>query len=233
MSGVLAETPPARPILAVIGGTGALGRALARRWHRAGFDVMIGSRDAGKAAAAATALVEQAVEGKPPPLRGMSNRDAAAAADIAVLSVPYASHADILTDIREAVRGRLVVDCTVPLRPPKVGTVNLPPAGSAAVEARELLGDGTVVVSAFHNVAAHKLASDDPIDCDVLVFGDDKAARTTVIALVEALGLRGWHGGPLVNSAAAEALTSVLITINRQHKIDGAGIRITGIPAAG
>lgn len=233
--------PQARPTLALIGGTGALGSGLAWRWSCAGYPVLIGSRDAERAVAAAEAL-RQRVAGAAdatgqaagePIVQGMTNRAAAAGADVAVVTVPYASHAEILTDIREAVAGRLVVDCTVPLRPPKVGTVALPAAGSAAVEARALLGTDTTLVSAFHNVAAHKLAEDRPIDCDVLVFGDDKAARTTVITLVEALGLRGWHGGPLANAAAAEALTSVLITINRQHKIDGAGLRITGAPVAG
>ena len=112
--------------------------------------------------------------------------------------------------------------------PPKVGTVQLPEGGCAAVNAQKMLGDGVQVVSAFQNVAADKLKSDEDLDCDILVTGDKLAARETVIGLVEDAGLRGWHAGPLANSAAAEALTSVIIQINRRYKIAGAGIRITG-----
>jgi NADPH-dependent F420 reductase len=126
------------------------------------------------------------------------------------------------------VAGKIVVDTTVPLVPPKVMRVQLPPEGSAAVRAQRLLGGGVTVVSAFHNVAAHKLATDEDIDCDVLVFGDDKAARAKVVSLANQAGLRGLHGGMLANSAAAEALTSVLIFINKTYSVDGAGIRITG-----
>jgi 8-hydroxy-5-deazaflavin:NADPH oxidoreductase len=95
--------------------------------------------------------------------------------------------------------------------------------------AQKILGEGVKVVSAFHNVAAHKLATDAAVDCDVLVFGDDKAARDSVVRLVAACGLRGLHAGVLANSAAAEALTSILIFVNKQYAVDGAGVRITGI----
>jgi len=114
--------------------------------------------------------------------------------------------------------------------PPKVGTVQLPEQGSAAVQAQTFLGDGVQVVSAFQNVGAQHLQEDHAIDCDVLVTGNKRAARDTVIKLVEAVGLKGWHAGPLANAAAAEAMTSILITINRHHKIEGAGIVITGEP---
>ncbi len=120
------------------------------------------------------------------------------------------------------------MDTTVPLVPPKVMRVQLPPEGSAAQRAQELLGEGVTVVSAFHNVAAHKLASGENPDCDVLVFGDDKVARTKVVALANQAGMRGIHGGALANSAAAEALTSVLIFINKNYQVDGAGVKITG-----
>jgi 8-hydroxy-5-deazaflavin:NADPH oxidoreductase len=129
------------------------------------------------------------------------------------------------------VQGKVLIDATAPLRPPKVATVQLPPEGSAAKAAQDFLGAGVRVVSAFQDVAAHKLAElDREIDCDVLVTGNDQEAREQVIRLVEAAGLRGWHAGPIENSAAAEALTSILIAINRRYKIDGAGIRITGVP---
>ena len=122
-----------------------------------------------------------------------------------------------------------MVDTTVPLMPPKVARVQLPPEHSAALAAQKRLGAGVRVVAAFHNVAAHKLQHDAPIDCDVLVFGDDPKDREVVLTLAQAAGLRGLHAGPLANSVAAEALTSVLIGINRTYKVDGAGIRITGI----
>jgi NADPH-dependent F420 reductase len=109
--------------------------------------------------------------------------------------------------------------------------VQLPSEGSAAAIARNILGDEVRLVSAFHNVGASKLHSGEPVNCDVLVFGDEPAAREEVIRLAEILGTRGIHGGPLANSAAAEAMTSVLISINRRYKVAGAGIRITGLAA--
>jgi len=210
-----------RPVLAIVGGTGALGTGLATRFAAAGYPVVIGSREAAKAAASAAVI---------PTSRGMENATAAAAGEIVVLTVPFASHEATLTAIREAVSGKILIDATVPLLPPKVATVQLPPEGSAAVAAQRLLGEGVRVVSAFHNVAAHKLTEGQQIDCDVLVCGNDRGARETVIALAAAIGLRGIDAGPLANSAAAEALTSVLIGINRRYKSDGAGIRITGLP---
>ncbi len=223
----MTDSPPS---IAIIGGTGALGGGLAARWARAGHAVIIGSRSPDKAARAAAAI--EAGAGAPS-VRGMGNAEAAAAGDIVVVTVPYANHSAILDQIGAAVGGKIVVDATVPLTPPKVGTARLPEHGSAAQAAQAILGEGAVVVSAFHNVAAHKLAKAAPIDCDVLVCSDDEAARAAVVALVGALGLRGLHAGPLANSAAAEALTSVLITINRRYKVDGAGIRITGDLAGG
>lgn len=138
------------------------------------------------------------------------------------------AQADTLADIAPHVQGKIVVDTTVPLMPPKVMRVQLPAEGSAAVRAAGLLGEGVNVISAFHNVAAHKLATDEAVECDCLVFGDDKASRGFGIALAEAAGLRGLHGGALVNSAAAEALTSVIIFLNKTYQIDGGGIKITG-----
>jgi NADPH-dependent F420 reductase len=142
--------------------------------------------------------------------------------------VPFAAQEATLADIRAHVAGKIVVDTTVPLMPPKVMQVQLPAEGSAAMRAQTLLGEGANVVSGFHNVAAHKLATDEEIACDVLVFGNDKAARAQVIALAAHARLRGLHGGALVNSAAAEAMTSVLIFMNRAYQVDGAGVQITG-----
>lgn len=216
----------AKPTLAIIGGTGDLGTGLARRWAKAGYPLVIGSRGADKAEAAALALAEIATGPKP---RGLANREAAAAGDVIVLTVPFATASAVIEDIKSVVQGKLVIDTTVPLVPPRVARVQLPPEGSAAVAAQVRLGDGVRVISAFHNVAAHKLEQLDlALDCDVLVFGDKPEDRDVAIKLAEALGVRGLHAGPLANSAAAEALTSVIIGINRTYKVDGASIRITG-----
>jgi len=219
---------PGKPTVALIGGTGDLGTGLAMRWVAAGYPVIIGSREPAKAAQAAQRLAPPA--GAPAP-RGLPNAAAAAAAEVVVITVPFASHDSILAEIRESVAGKLVIDATVPLVPPKVARVQLPPDDSAAVAAQRALGEAARVVSAFHNVAALKLQKGEPIDCDVLVFGDKPEDREVAIRLAEDAGLRALHAGPLANSAAAEALTSVLIGINRNYKVDGAGIRITGIPS--
>ncbi len=216
-----------RPTLAIIGGTGALGSGLATRWAAAGYPVILGSRTADKAVAAAAAI--PAGNGVPA-VRGMENGAAAASGEIVVVTVPFATHEAILDEVRAGASGKILIDTTVPLVPPKVATVQLPPHGSAAVGAQLKLGDGVRVVSAFHNVAAHKLQTGEAIDCDVLVCGNDRAARDVVIGLAEAIGLHGVDAGPLANSVAAEALTSILIGINRRYKIDGAGLRITGFP---
>lgn len=207
-------------VVAVVGGTGKLGAAIAGRLARAGRRVVIGSRSADGAAEAAAAIGHGA--------RGMANADAARSGDIVIVTVPFAAQSATLAEIAPHVAGKIVVDTTVPLVPPKVMRVQLPAEGSAAQRAAGLLGDDVRVVSAFHNVAAHKLATDEDIACDVLVFGDDKAARGDVVALANAMGLRGLHAGALANSAAAEALTSILIFLNKTYKVDGAGIAITG-----
>lgn len=206
--------------IAVIGGTGNLGAAIARRLAKSGRTVIIGSRTVEAAQKAATELGFG--------LTGLANADAAAKADIVIVTVPFAAQTATLKDIAPHVAGKIVVDTTVPLVPPKVMRVQLPAEGSAAIRAEQLLGAGVTVTSAFHNVAGHKLATDDAIECDVLVFGDDKAARSKVVELANQTGLRGLHGGALVNSAAAEALTSILIFMNKTYQVDGAGIRITG-----
>jgi hypothetical protein len=206
--------------VAVVGGTGNLGAAVARRLAKAGRRVVIGSRSSESAAKAAAALGFG--------LTGATNADAAAACDIIIVTVPFAAQGATLAGIAPHVAGKTVVDTTVPLVPPKVMRVELPAEGSAAVRAQALLGEGVTLVSAFHNVAAHKLITDADVDCDVLVFGDDKAARAEVIGLARQMGLRGLHGGALVNAAAVEALTSVLIFLNKTYQVDGAGIRITG-----
>jgi NADPH-dependent F420 reductase len=214
-------------IIAVIGGTGALGSGLARRWARAGYRVIIGSRSDEKAREAATEANAE-LDGDAV-IEGMANSQAAAAADIAVLTVPFAHQQDTLAGIREQLAGKILVDTTVPLVPPKVARVQLPQAGAAALLAQQAVGDQVQVVSAFQNVAADLVATDTKLDCDVLVTGDKPDARQVVVELAERAGMRAWHAGPLANAAAAEALTSILIFINRRHPGRHAGIAVTGI----
>jgi coenzyme F420-0:L-glutamate ligase/NADPH-dependent F420 reductase len=224
------EAPTLRPhpeqalsSIAIIGGTGALGGALAGRLAALGRRVWIGSRDPAKAAAAAADLA-----GADGPVSGAGLAEAAASADLCILTVPYAAHGETLAQIREAVQGKILIDATAPLKPPKVGTVQLPAAGAAAVEAAQILGHGVRVVSALQTIGAEKLASGGEIDADVLVTGDDAEAVEVVRNLLAELGLRSWHAGPLANSAAAEAMTSVLIQLNRRYKLAQSGLRITG-----
>ncbi len=217
-----------RPSIAVLGGTGDLGNGLAYQWAKAGYDVIIGSRGEEKAVNSANELNERIGIDT---VRGLANPDAAAAADIVTLTVPFATQEPILEVVKDAVQGKIFIDVTVPLMPPKVARVQMPPEGSAGIKAQNYLGDGVRVVSAFQNVAADHL-QEGHVECDVLVTGNDIDAREEVITLVEAAGMKGWHAGPIDNSVVAEALTSVLIHMNKRYKIDGAGIRITGEPTA-
>lgn len=220
----------ARPSIGIVGGTGDLGGGLAKRWAKAGFSIFIGSRRAESAQEAADALRSRAETESWAhcDVQGMENAEAAAAADLVVVTVPFGSQADTLEAIASAVVGKVVVDVTVPLVPPKVARVQMPAEGSAGQIAQAKLGEDVQVVSAFQNVAAAHLQTDDPINCDVLVCGNSKDARQLVIDLMGEIGMRGVHAGLINNAAAAEALTSVLINLNRQYKTH-TGIRITGI----
>ena len=222
------------PTLAILGGTGDLGTGLARRWAQAGYQVIIGSRTQEKAEAAVADLREVMAErgvGEVA-VQAMENLAAASAADIVVLTVPFSHQVSTLEMVRSALQGKILIDVTVPLVPPKVARVQLPEGGSAGKIAQTLLGDDVAVVSAFQNVAAAHLQEGHGVDCDVLVCGNKKDARQQVITLVEAAGMRGFHAGMIDNAAAAEALTSVLITINKQYGCH-AGIRISGLDNAG
>tara|TARA_B100001079_G_C16360487_1_gene492681 strand:- start:133 stop:765 length:633 start_codon:yes stop_codon:yes gene_type:complete len=208
--------------IAILGGTGALGLGLASRWIRSGHEVLIGSRtiESAKSACGKLNINED---------QGMLNVDAAKQAEIACLTVPFSFQLDILSEVKDALSGKILIDGTVPLVPPKVMRVQLPQEGCAAIKAQTLLGDSVQVISAFQNISAELLQTDAEIDCDVLVCGDKRDSREQVIALVNDAGLTGWHAGPLCNSAAAEALTSVLIAINKNHTIKHSGIKITGV----
>lgn len=213
--------------IAVLGGTGKEGSGLALRWAKAGHRVVVGSRDADRARSAAQSIKQRLGTGS---IEGMGNRDAAATADVVVLTVPYAAQRSTVQDVRDALTGKILVDATVPLVPPKVARVQLPEGGSAVAAIQDLLGTDVRVVAAFQNVSAELLADPDQVvDCDVLVCGDDVKAREAVVRLAADIGLRGIHAGVLANAAAVEALTSVLIAINMRYKVHGAGIRVTGI----
>ena len=211
--------------IAILGGTGDLGTGLAIRWSRAGHRIVIGSRRLEKAQAAVDHLATISPE---TPAVPMENPGAAAAGDIVVLTVPAEHQVSTLETVREGLTGKILIDVTAPLVPPRVGTVQLPKEGSAGKRAQDLLGDEVMVVSAFQNIAAHLLQEDVQIECDVLVAGNKRAARDKVIELIAEAGLTGWHAGPIENAAAAEALTSILIQINRRHEISHSGIKIVG-----
>ena len=158
-------------------------------------------------------------------IQGSSNIDAANLADMVVLTVPYSAHRVTLENIKAALLGKILIDVTVPLVPPAVTKVQMPAAGSAAREALEILGENALVASAFQNISFEYLFRDDPIDCDVLVTGNGKDVRSEVLKLVEAAGLKGWDAGPIENSMVVEGLTSILIGINKNHKMGMRGLK--------
>ena len=213
------------PTLSIIGGTGDLGSGLARGWSKAGYPVILGSRASEKAEQAAAALQAEGFNN----ISGTTNVAAAEKGEIIIVAVPFSNYEASLAEIKDAVKNKIVVTAVVPLVPPKVFIVQLPQAGSAALMAQAALDSSTKIVGAFHNVGAQKLHAGSKADCDVLVFGDDAEARAEIIKLANAVSNRGVDGGALANSAAAEALTSVLIAINRKYKVKGAGLSISGL----
>lgn len=214
--------------IAVLGGTGKEGGGLALRWAHRGHPVIIGSRTEERAEEAAAVMRETL--GASANIRGLANPDAAAAADIVVLSVPFAAQQSTVADVTSQLAGKILIDVTVPLVPPKVSRVQLPEGGSAVEAVQKILGEGVRVVSAFQNISAHHLTKlDEEIECDVLVCADDPQAAEEVVALAEEIGLTAWNAGPLCNSVVAEGLTSVLISLNRLYKVPGSGIRLTGL----
>ena len=210
-----------KKLISLLGGTGDLGTGLATRLLKAGYKVIIGSRTLEKAQHAERSLGKNT--------KGLLNKDAALQGEIIILTVPFAHQRGIVEECKTELKGKLFIDTTVPLMPPKVATVQLPNEGSAAEIAQNILGDDVRVVSAFQNISAELLQSDKEIDCDVLVCGNKKEWRQEVIDLVNTLGMKGWHAGMLPNSAAVEAMTSVLISINKHHAISHSGIKVTGL----
>jgi NADPH-dependent F420 reductase len=213
--------------IAILGGTGKEGKGLAFRWAKAGYRILIGSRSKEKATVTVQELLSN-LDGKAI-ISGTDYLTAVQVSNLVVLTVPYSVHRSTLELIKESLRGKLLVDVTVPLNPPKVTLVQMPPAGSAAMEARDVLGDGFEISSAFQNISYEHLAGDEQVECDVLVTGTSKQARVETLKLVEAAGLVGWDAGVLENSMVVEGLTSVLIHINKQYGSTHAGIKITGV----
>ncbi len=213
------------PRIAILGGTGDLGSGLAWQLLKAGYEVVIGSRSAEKAEQAASDLASSLPGAN---VRAADNAGAADSADIVIMTVPFANHEATIESVRQQVQGKIFVDTTVPLVPPKVMRVQMPADGPAAKHAQRLLGENVRVVSAFQNIAAAHLKAENLSDvaCDVLVCGNDAEARSVVIGLAEKMGLKAWHAGAIDNSVVAESLTSVLIFLNKKYGLDGAGIRI-------
>lgn len=216
--------------IAVLGGTGNLGYALAWRWARAGHQVTIGSRMAERAQDAAARLNQRLGKAL---VAGADNAAATRDAQVVTLAVPFAAQKATLDAVLPALSGQLLIDATVPLAPPQVAVAQLPREGSAAAITRNTVGERARVAAAFHNVAAELLEQDVPVDCDILVTADDAAVRREAMELVEDSGCRAVDAGRLANAAATEALTSLLIHINRAYKARHAGIRVTGIGPAG
>ena len=221
------ETTTTIKTIAIAGGTGKEGKGLAYRWAKAGYQLIIGSRQLEKAQSAADAL-NQLLKGSSI-VTGMLNSEAAQAADLVVLTVPFSAHIPTLEGLKKELKGKILVDVSVPLVPPKVSKVQMPPSGSAALEAKQVLGEESRIVSAFQNISYEHLLNDEEIICDVLVTGTDKEARSIVVKLVKDAGMVGWDAGPIENSVVAEGMTSILIGLNKQYGVQSAGIKITGV----
>jgi len=216
--------------ITIVGGSGALGAGLAKRWARKGHQIIIGSRDEKRASEAASRLNNEAGTKT---IVGMENKEASENGEIVVLTVPFSNHMSTLSLIAPALDNKILIDVTVPLVPPKVRTVHIPEGGSCAKAAQEFLGKAVRVVSAFQSVAATHLDDlEHEIDCDVLVCGNDPEAREVVVELASDADMKAWHAGVIANSIVAEAMTSSLIFMNNRYKIDGAGLRITGKPGS-
>jgi NADPH-dependent F420 reductase len=216
-----------RQTVAILGGTGEQGKGLGRRLAMAGWDIVLGSRDAERAEQSAAELrgAELALS-----LRGTTNRDAARLGDTVIVAVPYDGHRELLSSLAEPLAGKLVVDCVNPLGFDKRGPFVLDVAeGSAAEQAAAVLPDSRVV-GAFHHVSAKLLlVGDEPLDTDVLVVGDDRAGKDEVINLVGGIkGMRGIDAGALRLSRYVEGMTASLIAVNKRYKAH-AGLRVTDV----
>jgi NADPH-dependent F420 reductase len=212
--------------IAILGGTGKEGAGLAVRWAKLGHSIVIGSRDPERAKTKAAELrdVAQAI-----PIVGHTNREAAGLGDVVVIALPANGLASTLPEAREACRGKVVISTVVPLTFGGPRLFTPPAAGSSAEEVQGLLPEARVV-AAFHHIAAHELAeADHPIECDLLICGQDAGAKETVTQLGRAMGLRVLDVGALGNAGPLEGITAVLATINRRYKLKNSGMKITGL----
>jgi len=214
--------------ISILGGTGKEGKGLAYRWALAGHKIIIGSRQLEKAINSADEInkllnTDNCITGK-------LNLEAAEKGEIIVLTVPYGAHSALINEVKDIVIGKVFIDVTVPLVPPKVTKVQLPSAGSASMEAQNILGDQVSVVAAFQNISYENLLNTSSVDCDVLVCSNYKEPLDIVLNLVKDAGLIGWDAGPLDNALVVEGLTSVLININKKYGVHASGIKITGVP---
>jgi NADPH-dependent F420 reductase len=215
-------------IVSILGGTGEQGPGMALRWAKAGVEVIIGSRQQTRAEAIAAELNQELGQSS---IKGMANSDAALAADVVALTVPFLAHRSTLESVQAHLQGKILIDVCVPLDPENPRKMLMPAAGSATEEAQELLGERVKVVAAFQNVSAHELRHlEHGVDCDVLVCGNDREARQTVMRLVEQMGLHPIDAGLAFNARVVESLTALLIGLNIRHRVKGSGVRITGLP---
>jgi len=227
--GVVEELEEGAEMIAVIGGTGDLGRGLVARWMLAGEEVLIGSRQLEKAERVASEVSGQL--GKP--VRGTTNFEATREAEIIVLSIPFEGLEKIIDEIKPAlIPQKLLLSVIVPLKVER-GAVSFerPPAGSAAEEVAKLVPPGVKVLSAFHTVGARQLQQvDKPLSCDVVVCGDDADAKRKVMKLVERIAnVRAIDGGPLRNSRLVEPVVALLVELTRRHRVPGVSIRFEGL----
>ena len=214
--------------IAILGGTGKEGKALARRWALRGNAIFIGSRQREKALRVAEELAREIHDGD---FHGGTNDETAEKGEVVVLAVTSKGHRALLLQIRDRVQGKVVIDVVVPLHPQDPTRLVFPVEGSAAQEAQALLGPGVSVIGALHNLSAHRYdETGNPIDCDVLVCGDNAAAKQIVLDLVIQLGVRAIDAGPLENAAVLEGMTAVLLGINRRYGVKAACVEISGLP---
>lgn len=219
--------------IGILGGTGPEGSGLASRWAAAGEQIVIGSRDAERAAAVAKGLRERL--GAMAKIEGADNAATVAQCDVVVLTVPYAGQAALLKQLKPLWRpGQIVIDTTVPLAASVGGAASRMLGvwqGSAAQQTRELVPAGVSVAAAFHNLSAELLAAAGPVDCDILVCSDDENAKQVACELAAKIpGARPLNGGKLENARIVESLTALLIGLNVRYKVHTAGIRFTGLP---
>lgn len=213
--------------LGLVGGTGKEGTGLSVRWAKAGHTVAIGSRDAARAVEKAAELSNTSGV----TITGGDNVAICQDADIVIVCVPYSAHASTLEGLKGVLKDKVIIDITVPLKPPQVREVHLPEGQSAAQEARAILGADAKLVATLHHVSSvHLQDHEHGIACDVLVCADDNVARDAALRLIKDLGMRGLDAGPLRNAVALESLTPVLLYMNKKYKSEGTGIHITGIP---